>query len=72
MAVTAAIRIPRPAAAPAIEQHVLRVDFCSTDGRRWPAVGGGPTVAAAVAFARESCPDGTTWSVDGWSPLYGD
>ena len=72
MAVTVPIRLPRPVSAPAAGQHVLRVDFCSPGGRRWSAIGGGPTVAAAIAFARESCPEGSAWSLDSWSPLYGD
>lgn len=71
MAVTA-VRQPRSLSAPAVEQQVLRVDFCSADGHRWSAIGGGPTVAAAIAFARESCPEGSAWSLDGWSALYGD
>jgi hypothetical protein len=54
------------------EQHVLAVDFRSPDGRLWHAIGGGATVAAAISWARESCPSGATWNVDGWSDLYGE
>jgi hypothetical protein len=58
---------PSPAA-----QVVLMVDLASSDGRSWWAVGVGDTVAEALAFARESCPTGTTWQPTRWDDLYGD
>ena len=51
---------------------VLSVAFESPDGRTWDAIGGGATVVEAIAWARESCPDGTRWDVGGWNDLYGD
>jgi xanthine/CO dehydrogenase XdhC/CoxF family maturation factor len=67
---------PLRAAAPrdpgAAAQHVLVVEFVSRDGRSWTVIGGGWTVEAAIASARESCPDGTAWNVSGWNDLYGD
>lgn len=53
-------------------QHVLMVEFASPDGHSWQAIGGGDTLTAAIAFARESCPAGTTWQPTGWNHLYGD
>jgi hypothetical protein len=51
---------------------VLAVEFRSRDGRSWNAVGGGPTVAAAIAYARRSCPRGATWEAVCWEDLYGE
>jgi hypothetical protein len=53
-------------------QLVLSVEFASTDGRTWESIGGGDTVEAAVAFARDSCPAGTTWRAVRWNHLYGN
>jgi hypothetical protein len=58
--------------APRPEQRVLAVEFRAPDGRRWNAIGGGATVAAAIAYARESCPDDATWVAVGWNDLYGE
>ncbi len=63
---------PPHVARPVTVQHVLRVEFESVDGRRWDAIGGGPTVTAAIAYARESCPDDAKWRVVGWNDLYGE
>jgi hypothetical protein len=54
------------------ETAVLAVEFRSVDGGCWSAIGGGATAEAAIAFARESCPDNTTWYAVRWSDLYGD
>ena len=54
------------------EQQILVVRFRSPEGRHWHAIGGGATVAAAITFARESCPDDATWDLVGWGDLYGD
>jgi hypothetical protein len=43
------------------EQRILAVAFRSPDGRRSTAIGGGATVDDAISFAREACPDDTTW-----------
>lgn len=64
--------IPFPSTRAAHEQHVLMVEFASRDGRRWQAVGGGDTLADAIAFARDSCPSDTTWQPVDWNDLYGD
>jgi hypothetical protein len=63
-------RLPTAPAAP--EQRVLSVEFRSPEGRHWHAIGGGATVAAAIVFARESCPDDATWDIVGWEDLFGD
>ena len=60
-----------PAPTPA-EQVVLMVDLVSSDGRSWWAVGVGDTLTEALAFARDSCPTGTTWQPTRWNDLYGD
>jgi hypothetical protein len=61
-----------PVAPTAPEQRILAVEFRSPDGRSWEAIGGGDTVAAAILYARESCPDDATWDAVGWNELYGD
>jgi hypothetical protein len=53
-------------------QRVLVVEFRSPDDRTWTSVGGGPTDAAAIDFARESCPVGASWEPTGWNELYGE
>lgn len=64
------IQLPTSPAAP--EQRLLAVAFVSPAGRTWRAIGGGETVAAAIASARESCPDDTVWYPLHWNDLYGD
>ena len=61
-----------PATPPAPVQHILAVAFLAADGRTWSAIGGGPTITAAIADARESCPADATWDPVGWNDLYGD
>jgi hypothetical protein len=51
---------------------VLAVDFEGGDGRRWSALGGGPTVDDAIAFACDSLPAGTAWRLVGWDHLYAE
>jgi len=53
-------------------ERLLTVEFVSLDERTWTAIGGGETVAAAIASARESCPDDTSWHPVDWNDLYGD
>jgi hypothetical protein len=57
---------------PAPAEQILSVEFSSPEGRPWKAVGGGETLAAAIAFARDSCPTDTTWQPVRWNDLYGD
>jgi len=51
--------------------YLLNVDFESPDGGDWSAIGGGESVAEAIAAARGSLPNGS-WSVARWNHLYGD
>ena len=53
-------------------QHILMVEFGSPDGRSWQAIGGGDTLADAIAFAQDSCPTDATWQPISWNDLYGD
>jgi hypothetical protein len=64
------MRLPTAPAAP--EQRILSVEFRSPDGRHWHAIGGGDTVAEAIIFARESCPNDATWDIVGWEDLFAD
>ena len=64
--------IPFPSKSAPRAQHVLVVEFTSPDGRAWRAIGGGDTVAAAIAFAEDSCPTDTTWQPVNWNELHGD
>ena len=61
-------RRPAPAAAPST---VLQVDFEASDGRRWSAVGGGPSVPDALADARAALPAGD-WELARFAHVYGD
>jgi hypothetical protein len=63
-------RLPLERATP--KQHILGVSFSSAEGRRWQAVGGGDTVAAAIEWARDCCPDDTMWELEDCNDLYGD
>lgn len=78
MFATATRRNPRPplhllpAEPAAEEQHILAVTFRSSDGRRWYAIGGGETIAAAIEWARECCPDDAAWEAEDWNDLYGE
>ena len=64
------MRLPATPDAPV--QHILAVAFLAPDERTWSAIGGGPTVTAAIADARESCPADATWDAVGWNDLYGE
>lgn len=63
---------PFPSTEAGHAQHILMVEFTSPDGRAWQAVGGGETLADAIAFAQDSCPTNTTWQPIRWNDLYGD
>lgn len=58
--------------AAAVAQLSIMVEFGSPDGRTWHAIGGGDSLAGAIAFAHESCPTDTTWQPTCWNDLYGD
>jgi hypothetical protein len=64
------IRLRVAPAAP--EQRILTVEFRSPDGLHWKAIGGGATVAAAISFAHESCPNDTSWDAVNWNDRYGE
>jgi len=55
----------------ATHHTILSVEFNSADGRTWQAIGGGDTLAAAIAAARDSCPTEATWRPVRWNDLYG-
>jgi hypothetical protein len=50
---------------------VLDVTFASDEGTHCRAIGGGPTFADAVEFARASLPDGRGWRLVDWADVYG-
>jgi hypothetical protein len=54
-----------------VRQLVVRVDFESRNSRR-SAIGGGESLAEALAFARESLPAGRHWRVTRIRELYGE
>jgi hypothetical protein len=51
---------------------VLQVELAAPDGSRFTAIGGGDSVADALAFAVASAPDGVAWEPVRWTDLYGD
>jgi hypothetical protein len=53
-------------------QIVLEVELAAADGSRFTAIGGGTTVAEALAFALDSAPEGRSWEPVRWTDLYGD
>ena len=53
-------------------RYLLSVDFASLDGGEWSSLGGGESVAEAIASAREALPLGTDWDVARWNELYGE
>jgi hypothetical protein len=69
------LRRPCPAQASRRSQPsqvVLTVELVNDWGERWTAIGGGDTVAEAIAFAQASAPEGPAWEPLGWTGLYGD
>lgn len=61
--------------APASERfnaHYLSVTFAGADGERRSAVGGGESVAEAIAAARDELPAGGTWALVRWTTIYGE
>jgi hypothetical protein len=52
--------------------HVFSIEFRSPEGGSWRAIGGGRTLGEAIVWARESCPQGTTWEPIAWEDLYGE
>jgi hypothetical protein len=72
LAVPAGTAIPFPSTQAAHAQRTLMVELTSPDGRTWRAIGGGDTLADAIAFAQDSCPTDATWQPISWNNLYGD
>lgn len=68
---TIAAPIPCAPRRAAVAQLSLTVEFRAPDGRSWHAIGGGETLADAIAFAKDSCPTGTSWQPVAWNDLYG-
>jgi hypothetical protein len=52
--------------------HLLHVTFEGPDGDRRSAIGGGESVPAAIAAARDELPANVVWTLVRWSPLFGE
>jgi hypothetical protein len=52
--------------------YLLDVDFESPRGEARSTVGGGESVAEAIAAAREALPTSAGWRVARWNHIYGD
>jgi hypothetical protein len=63
--------LPEPASE-RFDSHYLSVTFEGADGRRRSAVGGGESVAEAIAAARDELPAGATWTLVRWTTVYGE
>jgi hypothetical protein len=62
------------AAVPAsqFDRYLLNVDFESAGGQRAAGIGGGGSVAEAIAAARNELPVGYRWNVVRWNDLFGE
>jgi hypothetical protein len=58
--------------APHFNAVLLNVDFATTAGDDWSAIGGGDSIAEAIAAARDALPPGLDWELVRWNHLYGD
>jgi hypothetical protein len=58
--------------APHFNAFLLNVDFASAAGDEWSAIGGGDSLRAAIAAARDALPAGLDWELVRWNHLYGD
>lgn len=72
LTVPAGTVIPFPPTEAAHAQHILTVEFTSPNGCTWQAIGGGDTLADAIAFAQDNCPTDASWQPISWTDLYGD
>jgi hypothetical protein len=52
--------------------HYLTVTFEAADGKRRSAVGGGESVAEAIAAARDELPVAGGWTLVRWTTIYGE
>jgi hypothetical protein len=50
----------------------LRVTLEGPSGERWSAIGGGDSLADALAYAVASAPAEVKWRVVGWADLFGN
>jgi hypothetical protein len=60
---------------PAFERfntHYLDVTFEDAHGERRTAVGGGESVAEAIAAGRDELPAGGRWTLVRWTTIYGE
>ena len=62
--------LPEPASE-RFDAHYLGVTFEDADGERRSAVGGGESVAEAIAAARDELPSGD-WTLVRWTTIYGE
>jgi hypothetical protein len=62
--------LPEPASE-RFNAHYLGVTFEDADGERRSAVGGGESVAEAIAAARDELPTGG-WTLVRWTTIYGE
>ncbi len=53
-------------------RYLLNIEFRGPSGEEWSSVGGGETVADAIASAREALPLGVEWDAVHWNDLYGE
>ena len=54
------------------DRYLLSVDFRSPGGEVASGVGGGESVAEAIAAARDELPAAHRWNVVRWNDLYGE
>jgi hypothetical protein len=52
--------------------YLLNVTFESPEGDRRPALGGGESIAEAIAAARGELPLGVEWTLARWSHVFGE
>jgi hypothetical protein len=63
--------LPEPASE-RFNAHYLGVTFEDADGERRSAVGGGESVAEAIAAARDELPALGVWTLVRWTTIYGE
>ena len=63
---------PRRARARRFNAYLLNVTFESPAGEHRSAIGGGESVAEAIAAARGELPLDVDWTLARWSSVFGD
>jgi hypothetical protein len=66
------LQLVEAAEQPVTQEYVLAVTLHDEDGGEWRAIGGGPTLWDALAFAVASAPAGRSWRPVRWADVYGD